>query len=152
MRQTWTLNNFHSFLYGHYDHILLIEIHDIDAFGFARKAFLSTVFLIINVYSWNETNLNTRNNLYFFCYGHNNHVFLIGIHDIDTFGFAGKALVSTIFLIINVHPWNETNLDTHYNRHSFFYRHYSHVLHIGIHDINALDCRKSFYFHHFPYN
>ena len=136
-------------------------------FGFARKAFLSTNFSIINDHPWNETNLDTRNNLYSFCYWHYYHVLHIGMHDLGgldlqeklffplfslqlmfiremrqtwiliiisiifvmalqscspcwdrrswCFGFARKAFLSTIFITINGHPWNVTNLDTHNN-------------------------------------
>ena len=63
-----------------------------------------------------------------------------------------KSLFSTIFLIIKVHLWNETNIDTHNNLHSFFYGHYNYVLFIGIHDIDALDLQEKLFFYHFPYN
>ena len=79
-------------------------------FGFVRKAFPSTIFCIINVHPWNET-----------------------------IRFARKAFLSTIFFVINVHLWNETSLDTHNNHHSFCYWHCDHVLHIAIHNLDALD-------------
>ena len=69
------------------------------------------------------------------------------------FGFARKAFPSTILLIINVHPWKVSNLDTLNNPHSFHYGHYNHILHFRMHSINALDLqKKKFSFHHFPYN
>ena len=62
------------------------------------------------------------------------------------FGFARKAFLSSILLINNIHPWNKTNLDTHYNVYSFHYGHYNHVLDIGIHDINSLDLQEKLFF------
>ena len=62
------------------------------------------------------------------------------------FGLAKKAFLFTIFLIINVQPWNGRNLDTYYNLHSFCYWHYNHVLHIGIHDMDALDLQEVLFF------
>ena len=60
--------------------------------GFARKASLSTIFLIIKIHQSNETNLDTHNNLYSFCYGHYNHLLLIRIHDIDALDLQEKLL------------------------------------------------------------
>ena len=57
-----------------------------------------------------------------------------------------KPFFSTIFHIINVHLWNKTSLDTHYNIHYFCYRHYNNVLHVGIHDIDALDLQEKLSF------
>ena len=140
-------------------------------FRFAAKAFLSAIFLIINVYPWNKSNMDTYNNPHSFHYGHYTHVLHVGIHNIDAFDFqeklflppfyiklmfiremsqtwilvtifilllwalqssspywdtrywcfrfARKAFLSTIFPIINVHPWNQSNLDTHNNLHFF---------------------------------
>ena len=62
-----TLNNLHSFGYGHYNHVPPIRIYDIDALDLQDKPFLFTIFHLINVYLWNKTILNTRNNLYSFC-------------------------------------------------------------------------------------
>ena len=57
-----------------------------------------------------------------------------------------KSFFFTIFLIIEVHRWNEMNLDSRYNLHSFCYGQYNHVLLIGIHDIDALDLQKKLFF------
>ena len=57
-----------------------------------------------------------------------------------------KAFHSTIFLIMKVHPWNERNLDTYNELHSFCYWHYNHVPHIRIHDIDALDSWEKLFF------
>ena len=110
-----------------------------------KKSFFCTIFHIINVLPWNESDLDTYNNLHSFCYGHYNHALLIGIHDIDL----QEKLFSLIFHIIKVHPWNESNLDTRKNLYSFRYGHYNHVLLTRIHDINALDLQEKFSFHHF---
>ena len=56
------------------------------SFGFARNTFLSTIFIVINVLSWNEINLDTHNNLHSFWCGHYNYVLLIVIHNIDALG------------------------------------------------------------------
>ena len=55
-----------------------------------KKSFLSTIFLVINVHPWYETNLDTPNNLHSICYGHYNHIPLIGIHDIDVLDLQEK--------------------------------------------------------------
>ena len=117
-----------------------------------KKSIISIVFLVITVHPWNESNLDTRNNLHSFCYGHYNHVLCISTR-YWYFGFARKAFLSTIFVIINVHSLNESNLDICNNLYCFCYGHYSHVLPSGIHDIDALDLQeKSFSFHYFPYS
>ena len=121
-------------------------------FGFERKAFLSPIILVINVYLWKKTNLDARNNLYSFCSGHYNHVLLIGDTRYLFFGFARKAFLSTIFIVINAHLRNKTNLDTQNNLCSFCYWHYNHVLHNRIHDIDALDLLEKLFFHHCPCN
>ena len=107
-------------------------------YGFTRKAFPSAIFLIFNGRPWNGTNHDTCNNLHFFCYGHYNHVLHIANTRYWCFGFVGKAFRSTIFPIINYYPWDETNLDSRNNPYCFCYGHYNHVLHIGIHNIDAL--------------
>ena len=66
-----TRNNLHSFCYWQYNHDPYIG-YMILMFGFARKAFLSTIFLKIKIHPSNETNLGTHNNLHSFCYGHFN--------------------------------------------------------------------------------
>ena len=53
-------------------------------FGFARKTFLSTIFVITKVSPSSESNLDAHNNLHSFCYGYCNHILHIGICDIDT--------------------------------------------------------------------
>ena len=111
-----------------------------------KKNFFSTIFLIIKIHPWNELNLDTRNNIHSFCYGHYNRVYVIGIHDIEAFGFARKAFLSNIFLITKVHPWNERNKSAHNNLHSSCYWHYNHVLHFGIHDIDTLDLQEKLFF------
>ena len=106
-------------------------------FGFAREAFLSKIFLKINGHPWNDTNLDTRNNLYSFSFW----VIQSSSLHWDTwywrFDLIRKAFLPTIILIIKVYLWNETNLDARNNLHSFWDGHYNHVLHIGIHDIDA---------------
>ena len=59
-------------------------------FRLARKAFLSAIFLMIKVHLSNKTNLDTDNNLHSFCYGHYNHVLLIGIHNINALDLVEK--------------------------------------------------------------
>ena len=115
-------------------------------FGFLGKAFFSTISCIIKVHPWNELDLDSHNNLHSFCDW--------GLKSCsphwDTrywcFGFARKAFIFTIFRIIKVHPWNESNLDTSNNLYSFYYRHYNSVLLIKIHYINALDWQEKVFF------
>ena len=123
-----------------------------QCFGLARKAFHSTIFLIINVYSRNEANFDARDSFHSLYYRRYNHVLLITTQDIDALDFPRKVFPSTIFLIINVYPWNETNLATRNNRHSLCYRHHNHVLLMGINDINALDLQEKQFFPSFSYN
>ena len=108
----------------------------------SMKSFLHTIFLIIKVHLWNEPNLDSHNNLCFFLWMATTLVFSILGWWYWCFRFARKACLSTIFLIIKVNPWNETNSDTHYNLHTFCYWHYNHALHISIHD---MDARKAFF-------
>ena len=114
-------------------------------FGFARKAFLSTIFLVINVHPWNETNLDTQNNIHFFVIG-TLIMFSTLAFIIWCFGFARKAFLSNAFLVIQVYLWNEANLGAHNNLHSFCYWHYNHVCLIEIHDIYALDLQENLFF------
>ena len=106
----WILVIISFFCYWHYNHVLIIRIHDVNALDLEEKAFLSTIFLIIKVCPWNKTNLGTNNNLYYFCYGYYNHVLLFGIGDI------ALDLEKKLFF-----PPNETNLDTHNNLYYFCY-------------------------------
>ena len=112
-----------------------------------KKSFFSINFLIIEVHPWNETNLDTSNNLYSCSYWHYNHVLHIRIHGIDALDLQDKLFFP--FRVINVDLWNETNLDTCNNLHSFCYWHYNHVLLIGIHDIDSLDLREKLFFESF---
>ena len=121
-------------------------------FGFVANAFLSFIFLIIKVYSWNETNMDTHNNLYSFCYWALQSCSPHWDTRYWAFRFARKAFFSTIFLIINVHPWNETNLDARNNLHSFFIGTAIMFSSLGYIILMFSICRKSFSFHHFPYN
>ena len=86
-----------------------------------KKRFLSIIFCIIKVYSWSKTNVDTCNNLYSFCYGHYNHILLIGIHDIDALDLQKKLFFSIILLTIKAYPWIEANMDTCNNLYSFSY-------------------------------
>ena len=84
-----SLNNLHSFCYGHCNHVLINGIHDIDALDLQEMLF-STIFLKIKVHSWNETNLDSRNNLYSFCYWHCNHVPHIWLRGLDALDLQEK--------------------------------------------------------------
>ena len=88
-------------------------------FGFARKAFLSTIFLIIKVHPWNDSNLDSHNNLYSFSDSAQQSCSPRWNTRYWCFGFARKAFLSAIFPIIKVHLWKELNLDSHNNLHSF---------------------------------
>ena len=103
------------FKIGHYNDVLLIGIHNIDALVFARKAFLFTILLRLNVYLSNKTDVDSYNNLCSFKIKYYNHVHLIGIHDTNALVWQEKAFLFTILLRIKVYPSNETNLDSHNN-------------------------------------
>ena len=128
-------NNFY-FFYDWAPYSCSIDIHDIDALVWQEKLFLSPVFLRIKVHLLNRTNLDSRNNLYFFVIGH------FTFSSLGTrywcFSLARKAFLSTIFLIIKVYPSNKINLDSRNNLHSFCYWHSRYVHLIRIHDIDAL--------------
>ena len=115
-------------------------------FRFARKSFLSMIFLKINVRPSNELNLDSRNNLLFFYdWAPQSRSPYCGIR-YWCFGFARKVFLYTIFLIIKVHLQNKINLKTHNNLNSFCYWHKNHVLHTSIHDIDALDLQEKLFF------
>ena len=126
----------------------------------ARTGFLPTIFLIIKVqqvlfplfsllskfiYEIRQTWILVIISILSII-GHNNHVYLIGIHDTEALDLQEKAFLSTIFIITKVHPWNDLNLDAHNKIHSFGYWRNNHVLLIGIHDIVALDLREKLFF------
>ena len=67
-------------------------------FGYTRKDFLSTILLIINVHPLNETNLDTRNYLRSFCYGHCTHVLIVGTHGTDALDMEGKLFFPPFIL------------------------------------------------------
>ena len=85
------------------------------------KKLFSTAFFIIKVHLRKEINLDSHSNLHFFC----DWVLQPRSPYWDTrywcFVFARITFLSTIFLIIIVHLWNETNLDTYNNLYSFLY-------------------------------
>ena len=60
--------------------------------------------------------------------------------------FGRKSFSFHIIRRIKVHSSNKINLDSCNNVHSFCYRHYSHVLHIGILDIDAWDLQEKLFF------
>ena len=115
-----TRNNLYSFCFGHYNQVLLIRIHDIDGLVWQEKVYFPPF-----PYNWNLSikyvNFDSRNNLHSFCYWAQQSCSLHWDTRYWCFGLARKAFLSTIFLIIKVHPWNETNLYTQYNLHSFCY-------------------------------
>ena len=111
------------------------------------KGFFSTIVLAFSVHLWNETNLDAHNIPHSFCYGHYNHVLSSLGYVIFMLWICKKSFFfSTIFLKINVHPWNEINLDIRNNLHCFCYVHHNHVLLIEIHDIDALDLQVKLLF------
>ena len=121
-------------------------------FEFARNAFYSTIFLIINFYPRNERNLDAHNNLISFYY----FILQSCFPYLDTrywcFILAREVFLSTIFLIIKVHSWNETNFDTHNNSILFVIGTAIMFSSLGYTILMLWICRKSFSFHYFPYN
>ena len=63
-----THNNLYSFCYWALQSISSYWYTRYWCFGFARKAFLSIIFLVIKIHLWNQTNMDTCNNCYSFCY------------------------------------------------------------------------------------
>ena len=111
-------NNLHSFCYGHYNHVHLIRIHEIDVLDLQENLFFppfslllkfihgmrqTWILIIISIFLlWALQTCSPHWDTQYWC-----------------FGFARKASLPTIFLIIKVYLWNETNMDTHNNHHSF---------------------------------
>ena len=120
-------------------------------FGLAKKAFLSLNFHIINIHSWNEINLDTRSNLHFIIMGTIIMFSSLG-YTILMLWMCKKSFSCIIVLIINVHSRNEKTgipiiiivllvIGTTIMIFSLGYM----ILMLWI-------CKKSFSFHHFPYN
>ena len=138
MTQTWTLVITSILFVKGTTIVFSILGYMIIMLWICKKSFFFAIFIIINVHPWKETNLDSHNNLYFF---------LMGTQSCSShwdtrywcFRFTRITFFSTIFLIMKVHLWNETNLDAHNNLHSLCYWHYNHALLIGIHDNDALD-------------
>ena len=142
--------NLYSFCYWHNNHVLHFGLHDIDLW-ICKKSILSTIVLIIKfIHEMRQTWIPITISI----------LLVIGIAIM--FSIMGctilmlwiwrKSFLSTIFPIIKVLPWNETNLDTHNNLQSFSYWHDNHVLLIGIYDTDALDLQEKLFFHHFPWS
>ena len=137
--------NLHSFCYGHSYHFLFIRIHDFDALDLLENLFfplfsLSSKFIYEMRQTWKLVIVSI--------------FFLLALQSCSPYWdtrywcsrFATKAFLSTIFLIIKLHSWNDINLDTHNNLHSFCSCHYNHVLHIGINDLDAFDLQEKLFF------
>ena len=140
-----THNNLYSFHCRHYNDVIHVGMPGIDALDLQEKPFFSTIFLLIKVHSRKKTNLDTNNNLYSFCYWHENHVLHIRIHDIDALDLQ-EELSFHHFPHNQSSSINETNLDTHNNRYSFCYWHDNRVLFIETHDSDASDLLEKILF------
>ena len=117
-----------------------------------KKSFFFHCFPSNQSSSVNESNPDSYNNLYSFLWLGTTIMFST-LEYMILIGFVRNAFLSTIFFIVKVHPWNESNFDSHSNLHFFFvcgttimfstlgYM----ILMLGI-------CKKNFSFHHFPYN
>ena len=117
--------------------------------GFARKAFLSTIYIVNNVHLWNGTNFDTCNNLHSFCYGHNNHVLYIGIQDIDWIWKKRFSFDHFPCSQFSSEKWDKLVLMISI----LFVIGTTTVFSILWYMIMTLwTCKKSFSFHHFPYN
>ena len=117
-----------------------------------KKAFLFTIFLIIKVYLWNETNLVTRNNLHSFCYWVHNRVLHNGIHDLDSLNLQEKLFFPPFSIqLMLIHEMGQTLILATTTIFSaigiaiMFSSLENTILTLWI-------CKKSFSFHHFPYN
>ena len=84
-----TRNNLRCFSYGHWNYVLLIGIDDTELW-ICNRSFPFHIFLIRKIHPCNEINLDTHNNLRYFCYWHYNYVRHIGIHIIDALDLQEK--------------------------------------------------------------
>ena len=101
---------------------------------------------------WAPQSCSPHDKLHSFCYGHYIKVLLIGIHDIDALDLQQKLFFSTICLIIKfIYEMRQTWILI-IILILFINGQYSHVLFIGIRNIDALDLQEKLSFHHFPYN
>ena len=95
-------------------------------FRICKKSFFPMIFFIIKVWPTNEPNMDSHNNMHSF------HVWALQscFAYWDTWYwwlyFGRKTFCSTIFLIVEVHLWYVSNLDTHNNIYSFCYWHDNH--------------------------
>ena len=136
---------------GHYKHIILSRVHGFDALVWQEKHFfpassLESRFDSNKGQAWILIIISIP-----FMIWHHKHILLIRVHDINTW-FGKKSFFSTIFLIINVHPWNEKNLDTCNNLHYFVIGHAMTFSTFGYMILMLWICMKSFSFNLFPYN
>ena len=117
-----------------------------------KKSFLSTIFLIFKVHPWNETNLDTCNNLDSFSYWHYNHVHLIGMHDIDALAWQEKPFFPPFSLQLKfIREMRQTRI--HLIIIVLFVMGTTIMFSIlGYAILMLYICKKSYYFHHFPYN
>ena len=91
------------FLLRHYNHILSIGYTILMLLRICKKSFSFHHFLVIKVHMWNVWNLDSHNNLHFFC----DWALQSCSSRWDTrywcFGLAREAFLSIDFLIIKVH-------------------------------------------------
>ena len=113
-----TYNNLYCFVIQHYNHVLLIGIHDTDL-CFSKKAFFSSFLLRIKIHPSKEINMDSCNNLHHFHDSPSQTYFPHSDTKYWCFGLAGKACLSTIFLRIKVYLLIETNDDSCCNRYYF---------------------------------
>ena len=98
MRQTWIpVTIYNLFVAG--TKIMFSSLgYIIFIFRFAKDAFLSIIFLVINIHLGNGTNFDARNNLYSYSYGHYNHVLPIEVKDIDALDLQEKLFFPPLSL------------------------------------------------------
>ena len=141
-----THNNLHSFCYWVHNHVLYNGIHDLDPLDLQQKLFFPPFSMqLMLIHEMGQTWILAIITTFFFAMG-TTIMFSSLVYRILMLWIWKKILFSTIFLIMKVYPWNEVNLETCNNPHSFCYRHYNNVRLIRMHNINALDLQKKLFF------
>ena len=150
MSQAWTLVIISTlFLIG--TTIIFLPLgYTILMLWICKKTFSLHHFLYNYVHPWNESNLDTAKNLYSFCYSALQSCSPHWHTRYWCFGFARKAFISTIFLEINIHLWNETNTDALIISILFVFGHAIMFTLLGYMILMHWICKKSFSFCHFP--
>ena len=132
------------FMIGHCKHVYLIWCI-VWCLGFAINAFFFHHIPLNQSSLLKLYNMDSHNNLYSLVIGHSKHIFPIGIHGFDALVSQEKLPFPPFFLESKfIHQiWQTWILKII----SIFFviGHYNHVLHIRIHDLDALDLQEKLF-------